>query len=113
MGEKGFPYIAGAGGVEKGVFEFVNCLTKLGHECIVYERANNFKFSKFKKNKTTIISAPFINTKHLATISHALFSLFHLFISRFKPTFVHVHKANAGVVCPILFFLRYALFFEQ
>jgi glycosyltransferase involved in cell wall biosynthesis len=96
LGSKGYPSVAGAGGVEHGVMHVAEELSNAGHDVIVYERGPR---GKRREGRVTIRSVPFVNRRTLASWSHLLLSLLDAGRHLRAVDVYHVHCAQNGFAC--------------
>lgn len=92
MGLKGIP--ATFGGVEKIAEVMAVELVSRGHDVTIYcRRYYNNVGSAF--NKVKLIYTPTINTKHLDTLTHTFFSLFHAVTQKYDV--IHFHSLGPSI----------------
>lgn len=95
IGQKGMP--ASHGGVERHVHDLSVELAKAGHNVTVYSR---FWYSQLSADVmiegVLVKHLPTLKTKHLDTISHALFASFHALFQGYDV--VHYHGVGPSLV---------------
>ena len=97
LGSKGISIADGAGGIERGVEEVALRLAALGHEVIVYERGRSFGLRH--ERGVTVRSVPFLNSKNLATWSHAAVSMADSLVHFRGVEIYHIHGVRNGFLC--------------
>jgi glycosyltransferase involved in cell wall biosynthesis len=110
LGAKGFPEVAGAGGVERGVEHLTACLTRLGVSCVVYERASHRGWRR--RDRTVVRQLPFLDRKNHALWSHALLSALDYLAHRRRDDVIHVHNIGAAFLCPLFRALGHRVVFH-
>ena len=95
IGQKGMP--ASHGGVERHVHDLSVELAKTGHSVTVYSRSWYSQLSADATVEGVLVKhLPTLKTKHLDTISHALFASFHALFQGYDV--VHYHGVGPSLV---------------
>ena len=94
IGQKGMP--AKFGGVERHVHELAVRLIKFGPEVTVYSRKWYTNSSDGNIEGVNIKHVPSINTKHLDTITHTLFSSIHAVTKKYD--IIHYHGIGPSLL---------------
>lgn len=90
IGQKGIP--SKSGGVEKHVSDLATKLVSLGHEALVYTRANYSDPDLLEYQGVKLISLPSISSKNLDAISHTFLACLDLIFRRRKVDIIHFHS---------------------
>ncbi len=92
IGQKGIP--AKYGGVERHVHDLSVALADNGHDVFVYARRWYSRDTSLEQVSSIIL--PSINTKHLDTITHTLFSTFHALNKKYDV--IHYHGVGPALL---------------
>lgn len=96
IGQKGIP--ASGGGVENYVDNLATRMSQSGHTVFAYTRSYYAPAGDYKGIQ--VIAQPSIRSKHLDTITHTIFSVFHA-LTLPGLEVVHINSAGPGLVMPL------------
>ena len=100
IGIRGLP--PNYGGLETCADEVTRRWAVQGHDILVYCRKNRYSVRPVQIDNVKLVYTSAISTKNLDTISHTLFSIFHLLLFRSQYRNVHLYNTGNSIFIPIL-----------
>lgn len=110
FGSKGFPHVAAAGGVERGVAHLTKRFAGFGVDCLVYERAPRRAWRR--EGRTVVRRLPFVDRKNHVYWSHVGLSVLDYLAYRRRADVVHVHNVQNAWLCLLFKVLGHRVVFQ-
>ena len=104
VGIRGLP--ANYGGFETCAEHTSKYWVKKGNEVLVYCRKSHYVVKPEQVEGAKLIYIPSISIKGIDTLTHTLFSIFHLVLFRPDYKFVHLYNSGNGIFIPLLKLFR-------